>query len=547
MPEQSQCQPTAAPENVPALSARAVDEKTARLLDATELLGLLQGPQTLPRANRALESRLADRPPEEHGRLHDAFLVIADDYWSTKSAIASAKAERAKAVAEVDRSLAAASRKAKKAAGAERAAAKKKELAEFVKSGWPESWRPAQARVWLGKGGDLQTVQSLSAAGWHAAEILELPQAMDISHEVAAPEGEADQHRGQRDRLVSLVTNEWPAAHPRTVLSLKRTLRSGKRERWSIFEVDDQFQLRQQSASRAGTWRTVRDEGAGTDLATAITSLAGLRTVRRSAINEYTLNQSRLTPVDLLGLLHVSAAGGGEDSEGWPAELTEHWSNSDEAVTYMVGSTPVVNRWCTIDDYRLVATQLGRKTVPILVDFDAGQPVGAEALAEYTWFSESGGAPISWDGGNSLSVVSASLVFARQWGDMGARPEFSSLPATPRGWAGLIAHWVTSIDAAVPAAFALEPFDPKGTLSQTQHKVWEGRFEALEASISLDFAPDVLTLLGARLRRNNSLYLQTRNALRRPRGKDGRALATALDTVLEGGALGQLLWGNWKD
>ena len=57
-------------------------------------------------------------------------------------------------------------------------------------------------------------------------------------------------------------------------------------------------------------------------------------------------------------------------------------------------------------------------------------------------------------------------------------------------------------------------------------------FEALQASTSLDFDPEVLKLLGAR---------------GRPRGKDGRALAKALDTVLEGGAMGQLLWGNWND
>ena len=68
----------------------------------------------------------------------------------------------------------------------------------------------------------------------------------------------------------------------------------------------------------------------------------------------------------------------------------------------------------------MVAFQLGRKIVPTMVDLDADEFEGAREVAEYTWFSEAGGAPISWDGGNSLSVVDESLVWTRQWGDQGA-------------------------------------------------------------------------------------------------------------------------------
>ena len=182
----------------------------------------------------------------------------------------------------------------------------------------------------------------------------------------------------------------------------------------------------------------------------------------------------------------------------------------------------------------------------MLVDLDADEFEGAREVARYTWFSESGGAPISWDGGNSLSVVDESLLWARQWGDEGEESEFSHLPRTPLSLAGLIADWIISIGAEVPAAFSLEPFDPSGTLSAANAELWGERFQGVDASLSFDLNTDVLAHLRRRLTRRNPLYRRTRNAFLRPQGKDGQALATALDAVLRDGVLGQLLYGRWE-
>jgi hypothetical protein len=422
--------------------------------------------------------------------------------------------------------------------------------AKQVSAGWPQSWAPAQVGRWTEAGGDLTAEQRFEASGWDPSEILGLLDDPEVEPKQAPPAGEADDHRMHGDTLASLLNHEWPPTPSKTIFSLKRTLRSGSRHRWTISDEGGRLCLRQHSASGAGVWRIVREEDAGTDLAGAITAIRTLCMVRRGAINEYTLNQYSPASI-LLALLRVSATGGDEDAEGWVEGLADEWSDSDTAMEEGVSSLPNVSRWCTIDGARLIALTLGRVTHPLLVDpNDLDLPIeemlGAREIAHSTWFSESGGAPISWDGGNSLSVVGP-LLWARQWGDQGEESAFSSLPQSPRSMAGKIADWAVSIAVEVPTAFALLPFDPDRTLSAAASERWNERFEGVNASISFDLDADDLAHVGRSLSRRSPIYRRVRKAFLHPHGKDGQALATALDGVLVDGVLGQLLWGNWEE
>jgi len=294
----------------------------------------------------------------------------------------------------------------------------------------------------------------------------------------------------------------------------------------------------------------VREEDVGTDVAGAIKAIRTLCAVRRGVINEYTLDQYPPASM-LLALLHVSATGGDEDGEGCPEGVVDEWSDSDESIEEVVSSFPHVRRWCTIDGARLVALTMGKETHPLLVepddvDLPIEEVLGAREIVHSTWFSESGGAPISWDGGNSLSVVGP-LLWARQWGDQGEESEFSGLPQSPRSLAKVIAEWAVSIAAEVPAAFVLLPFDPNGTLSAADAERWDERFEGVEASIGFDVHADVLAHLRRSLSQKSPMYRRVRKAFLHPHGKDGKAFARALDGVLEDGVLGQLLWGNWEE
>ena len=419
-----------------------------------------------------------------------------------------------------------------------------------VRAGWPEAWQPLQVRAWTDAGCDLLDERRLEASGWYPAEILNLLDEPEFDPGWAPPEGAAADYRIHGDTLDSLLNQEWPTPPPHTVFSLKRTLQSGRRHRWTISELDGRLRLRQYSESRAGVWRSVRDEDAGTDLAGVIAATGSLRTVRRGAINQYTLGQDHLAGVDLLDLLRISTSGGDEDSLGWPLGAADDWSERDEALGEIADSIPMVSRWCTIDGERLVGLMVGRITYPLLVDESDGVSVedalGAREIASFTWFSESGGAPISWDGGNSLSEL-GSLLWARQWGDEGAESTFSTLPSTSQTMAGVIAKWVCSVGAEVPAAFSLQRFDPNGTRSAAETELWGERFQGVEASLSLDVDAEVLEHLKTRLARKSPVYRRTRRAFLHPHGKDGQELGTALDAVLEHGVLGRLLSGDWDE
>ena len=518
------------------------DQASQELQDAIELLGLPGPGYSAAKVREAMQLALARTEPGSTDMLRGP-LNLVKRHIAGQDEVAKANDAAASAfgVAAV-----AARKQAQKEQKAFASKATAAEHAANVSAGWPATWNPAHVHRWAAAGGDLEATRRFAESGWDPTEILELLDYHEVTVGQGPPAGAAADHRMHGDTLVSLLSQEWLPTPNNTILSLKRTLRSGRRDRWTISESDGRLRLRQQSASPTGTWRTVRDEDAGTDVAAAIAASGAFRTVRRGAINEYTLRKAPPDWWGLLSLLRVSAAGGDEDSEGWPEGVPDDWSDKDDYVLEIMGPAPLVNRWCTIQGVRLFALQVGRKTVPMLVDLDADELEGAREVARYTWFSESGGAPISWDGGNSLSVVDESLLWARQWGDEGEESEFSNLPRTPLSLAGLIADWVGSIGAEVPAAFSLEPFDPSGTLSAANAELWGERFQGVDASLSFDLNTDVLAYLRRRLTRRNALYRRTRNAFFRPQGKDGQALATALDAVLREGVLGQLLYGRWE-
>ena len=341
-----------------------------------------------------MQLALARTQPGTTDRLRGALdLVKRHIAEQNKAAKASAAAASAVAVAAV-----AARKQARKE---QEALASKTTAAEHsanVSAGWPASWTPTRVRRWAAGGGDLTAARRFAESGWDPTEILELLDHPEVNTGQAPPAGPAAEHRIHGDTLASILSDEWPPAPNGTVLSLKRTLRSGARQRWTISERGGRLRLHQHSASLTGTWRTLLDEDAGTDIPAAIAATRALRTVRRGAINEYTLNQGPPEWGGLLSLLRVSAAGGDEDSKGWPEGVADNWADGDDYVREIIGPVPVVNRWCTIQGIRIVALQLGRKIVPMLVDLNADELEGAQEVAKYTWFSESGGAPISWDG-----------------------------------------------------------------------------------------------------------------------------------------------------
>ena len=276
----------------------------------------------------------------------------------------------------VEPPTASAKKQARKEQRALTAAALAARHAEQVSAGWPQCWTPTQVGRWTEAGGDLTGEQRFEASGWDPSEILGLLDDPEVEPNQAPPAGEADDHRTHGDTLASLLNHEWPPTPSRTIFSLKRTLRSGRRHRWTISDEGGKLCLRQHCASGAGAWRVVRQEGAGTEVAAAIKAVRTLCTVRRGVINEYTLNQHSPASM-LLELLRVSDTGGDEDAEGWSEGVADEWSDRDRSIEEVVSSVPNVSRWCTIDGARLVALTMGRETHPLLVEpDDVDLPIG---------------------------------------------------------------------------------------------------------------------------------------------------------------------------
>jgi hypothetical protein len=56
---------------------------------------------------------------------------------------------------------------------------------------------------------------------------------------------------------------------------------------------------------------------------------------------------------------------------------------------------------------------------------------------------------------------------------------------------------------------------------------------------------DVLDRIRKKLTATSTLYERMRQALNDPTGEAGHALAGVLDSILDGGVLGELLYGTW--
>lgn len=525
--------------------ASSRDQTGQRLQEALETLGLADSSVTLDEASSAFNRQMARSAPGEREELKAAYSVVEEQI---RAHVALAEAN-ARAVRSAKRRTALAAQSAKREAELEKKAriseAQAAERQADLAAGWPASWNPRQVRRCIKLGGDPVRIWSFDQAGWSPDEILSLLQDEEWGSAPGPPAGRAPHHRIHGDTLTTLTRGDWPAVPENTVVSLKRTTRSGRCERWALSRIESGFSLSHWTLNKQGEWRLSFQLEAGSHLGAAITACPGLRSVRHGAINVFTVDADQLTATELTSQLRVTSAGGDEATDGWPEDLAEEWEESDDFARQILGELPALMRWCTVAGYRLVAVPYGRGLAPVLVDPSSEELVVRE-LARYAWFSESGGAPISWDGGNSLSMISDGLVIARQWGDMGEESELLRTPRSSRGLAKLVAEWIRSVEIVVPAAVALEEFDPRRTLSENAAKVWDDRFEDVDLSIDLDLDPDVIDLLRRRLARADPLYRRTRDALRRPRGKNGRALAVALDELGESGVLGPLLSGNWE-
>ncbi len=349
------------------------------------------------------------------------------------------------------------------------------------------------------------------------------------------------------------MSNEWSGGPEATILSLQRRRSTGEPELWTVSHEDDDLTVRHFWLNNGDSWRRTETGTGFTDLAEVLKRIPELRTLSRGTISEYTVDAAALEPPVLVSTLEAAGMGGAEVAGDWPDEVAREWAESDSTIGAWTSALDWVARWARVNDLRVSVINVGSPDDPVLrpvlIDEDAEQLVPIRQIARSIWHSESPGAPISWTGGNTLSLLAPGLGYnlpfedsAEEWD--GAYP-FPDLPETPAELGKTLASWVIDTHSEVAAALALEPLDPDSAIERAEHRAWGRRLGEVTISFKINVNADAQLSLRKNLARLSELYRRTQDGLARPRSRNGQALAAALDDALDDGVVGRLTSGQW--
>ncbi|MFW3171755.1 hypothetical protein [Geodermatophilus sp. CPCC 206100] len=199
---------------------------------------------------------------------------------------------------------------------------------------------------------------------------------------------------------------------------------------------------------------------------------------------------------------------------------------------------------CWVGDSHVAGLVHEGRVVPVFLD--DGEALAGDELAGYTWSSESGGAPISWNGGAELRRLNGPLGLDHRWGDIETGSSLVELPADSAALAQLIGDWLSGEDGTslLGAAFAYEPFDPGGSLSAEDREEWQHLLNAVDVTVILALDAGTQLLVRQVLERQDD-YAALTDALAHPTGRDGQKLQRALEKFADHGrVLEDVL--NWR-
>lgn len=409
---------------------------------------------------------------------------------------------------------------------------------------WPAKWTPRQREDWLGRSGTRELAVAFAAAGWPAAEVRKATEHLAELGQVALPSGSAELHKRLGHRLDDLIATGGPSLREDSVLSCS-VAEPARVEVWQLVPTGNEHVWTRHNLN--GKRWSIEESAAGADVAAALAACPDLIRLSRQQIKYFTTDEGVLPAAKLLASMQVASDSGAPPAD-WDA--AEPFIEEDEYVEEMAAGVEVVPVWARLGGTRITGLSTGftghSGPTAVLVDAFEQQFVPIEELASSTWFSESGGAPISWDGGNSLSRLNGRVGYARQWGDMGVEDEIVTLPADDdaEGLAEAIAAWCPE-DAEIWAALDLEPFDPYERLTDRERAEWDELLAAPTAEFHLNVAHAVVDALRRKLARS-SAYATTAAAMRRPTSPLGQAFKEALEEVAADGALAPILYGEWQ-
>jgi hypothetical protein len=349
------------------------------------------------------------------------------------------------------------------------------------------------------------------------------------------------------------MSNEWPDFPKGTILSLQRRRNADGPEQWTVSDEGDDLTVRHFWLQNGDSWQHTTIGTGFTNLAEVLQHIPELRTLSRGAISEYTVDAAVMDPPVVVSMLEASGTGGAEVAGDWPDEVAAEWAESDSTIDEWEWTRALdwVPRWARVNDLRVLVINLGSPDDPVLrpvlVDEGDEELVPIRQIARSIWHSESAGAPISWTGGNTLNLLAPGLGHNIPFEDSAEEcPDpFPYLPETPQEMGKELASWVIETDSEVAAALALEPLDPDSVTESAERQAWERRLAKVTISFKINVSADAQLSLRKNLASLSELYRRTRNGLADPHGRNGQALAAALDGALDDGVIGRLTSGQW--
>jgi hypothetical protein len=228
----------------------------------------------------------------------------------------------------------------------------------------------------------------------------------------------------------------------------------------------------------------------------------------------------------------------GQVRQEWNPTVAEEWPELDDELPI---DTPHIDVWATINGARVVLLTPEKGSVhPVLFDSDEGNFVDLPLLAEASWFSESDGAPISWDGGARISELYDGTLWREAWGD--TRQEAQATAAYgPVQTGEAVAEMLLADDLQFGAAWALEELDVDDELDAQETLDWVALGGSIEISVTLNLEPgEELPACRTRLRKDPG-YVAVAEALAHPTSARGQRLRAKLESVNATGVLGDIL------
>lgn len=420
---------------------------------------------------------------------------------------------------------------AKRVHARERRALAETQRAARRETGWPAQWASETlAQRWMKLGGTPEQAAAFIEAGWTPKEVLAVAKTLGTASTLRPPPGNAALHKSFGDDLPDLVTPGTPCVTENTCVSVRREQSTGQQQRWLVDSGREGVIVSYWIRRPGDPWSSPPFATAHSDLPTAMRDSADMRTIPADALTEIRTN-GKVSRHDLAGwLLYPQVPVGGFAPHTQPFDSDDGGLLDDEQLIVQVPHASVP---CSIDGYRVVPLAGG----PILVDVDERE-VYAETsteVAHHSWYSESGGAPISWDGGSEVCLLDGKVIQIHNWGDVSTGTRLVPVPQDDEGLARLLAAWIQDNDAHVLAAFALEP--------NNLPSEWRDQLESVTASVSFELTDAQEDLLRRRLRASSPEYRRTVIALTHPEGAEGQAFLDALQRTSETGVIGGLLAG----